>query len=255
MLQPNPPESENPKIVASRRLPLIGGLVAVLAIGIFLAVVVFGGDDGDRDSVATDNSLAPAESGGLAADAPPVVEGSVDLTARPTAAAAQNLADIGADDRFVVTKFGIDAPLTYRSVGPDGQMPNPEGPDDVAYYDFSSWPGMGGAPGRGGNGVFAGHVDSGTKACKNGTVMPPCQAVFWEVSSLKLGDQIELRIAGQNYKYRVTSNQPVPAATAPWDKIVASTAEESITLITCAGNFNRVTREYSDRQVVTAVRM
>ncbi|HLF79959.1 MAG TPA: class F sortase [Dehalococcoidia bacterium] len=199
-------------------------------------------------------SLAPAESGGLAASATPVTEGAADLTARPTAAVAENLTSIGSGDRFVISKFGVDAPLTYRKVGKDGQMPNPDGPDDVAYYDFTDWPGLGGGPGKGGNAVFAGHVDSGQKACKNGTVKPPCQAVLWDLNGLKVGDEIEVRVSGQSFKYRVMSNQPVPAATGPWDQIVSATAQESLTIITCGGDFNRETREYNNRQVVVAVR-
>ncbi|HLF76677.1 MAG TPA: class F sortase [Dehalococcoidia bacterium] len=217
-------------------------------------LAVFAVSGGKEDGASNRNSLAPAESGGLVADAPPVAEGEADLTARPTAVAAENLTSIGANDRFIVPKFGVDAPLTYRKVGPDGQMPNPDGPDDVAYYDFSEWPGLGGAPGKGGNAVFAGHVDSGSKPCQNGSVPPPCQAVLWDLNGLKVGDEIEVRVGGQNYKYRVTSNQPVPAATGPWDQIVAATSDETLTIITCAGSFNRETRSYSDRQVVVAVR-
>ena len=75
-------------------------------------------------------------------------------------------------------------------------MANPDGPDDVAYYNFSAWPGKGGAPGLGGNAVFAGHVDSGTKACNNGAVPPPCQAVFWDISALRLGDEVQVHVDG-----------------------------------------------------------
>lgn len=253
MVDPNPPEDVSNGYPKGHRRRMSIGFAALAVIGILLTGACDGDASGREEGAGA--SLAPAESGGLAASGTPVVEGSVDLTARPTTAAAQNLTSVGQADRMIISKFNVDAPLTYRKVGLDGQMPNPDGPDDVAYYDFSEWPGMGGAPGRGGNAVFAGHVDSGTRACRNGTVQPPCQAVFWEVSNLKLGDEIEIRISGQSYKYRVISNQPVPAATGPWDKIVSATAQESITLITCAGNFNRVTREYSDRQVLTAVRI
>ena len=229
----------------------VGGvsLLAVLVVSA-LSVAACGGGGSKKDA----DSLASAESGGLQASATPAVEGSVDLTARPTAVAAENLTSVSPGDRFIISKFGVDAPLTYRRVGKDGQMPNPDGPDDIAYYDFSEWPGLGGGPGKGGNAVFAGHVDSGQKACKNGTVKPPCQAVLWDLNGLKVGDEIEIRVSGQSFKYRVMSNQPVPAATGPWDQIVAATAEESLTVITCGGDFNRETREYSNRQVVVAAR-
>jgi LPXTG-site transpeptidase (sortase) family protein len=100
-------------------------------------------------------------------------------------------------------------------------------------------------------------VDSGQKACKNGTVPPPCQAVLWDLNDLNLGDEIELHVGGQVFKYKVTSNQPVSATLndGTWDRIVTSTATESITIITCGGDFNRETREYTNRQVVTAERI
>ncbi len=241
---------ESTGFLQKHRLHVGGVSLAAVLVASALLVAACGGGGGKNEP----KSLAPAESGGLQASATPVVEGSVDLTTRPTDVAAENLTSIGPDDRFVISKFGVDAPLTYRKVGKDGQMPNPDGPDDVAYYDFSEWPGLGGGPGKGGNAVFAGHVDSGQKACKNGTVKPPCQAVLWDLNGLKVGDEIEIRVSGQSIKYRGASNQPVPAANGPWDQIVSATAEESLTIITSGGDFNRETREYNNRQVVVAVR-
>jgi LPXTG-site transpeptidase (sortase) family protein len=86
-------------------------------------------------------------------------------------------------------------------------------------------------------------------------VPPPCQAVFWDIGGLKVGDEIELNVSGKSFKYRVTSNQSVNAATGDWVSIVSSTQQESITLITCGGDFNPVTREYNHRQVVIGVRI
>jgi sortase (surface protein transpeptidase) len=130
-------------------------------------------------------------------------------------------------------------------------MPNPDGPDDVAYYDFSAWPGKGGRPGAG-NPVFAGHVDSGHQPCDYGTVPPPCTAVLWDLNNLALGDEIQIVVDGTLYKYSVTSNEPVHASSGPWDQIVSSTAQPTLTIITCGGDFNRETGEYDRRQVVKA---
>jgi LPXTG-site transpeptidase (sortase) family protein len=232
-------------------LPLIGGIAAVIVVGIILIVVaVGGGGDGNDSDVA--NARPTADSGGLQTDAEPTPEATIDL-ARPTAKAG-HLENVGPNDRLVIKRFNINAPLTHRKVPPTGVMPNPDGPDDIAYYDFSNFENFGGAPGKGGNTVFAGHVDSGSKACKNGTVPPPCQAVLWDLNDLSIGDEIEVHVSGQVFKYAVTSNQPVPASLndGTWDRIVTSTAKESLTIITCGGDFNRVTREYSNRQVVTA---
>ncbi len=254
----SPNENQNPikALIDSVRsgrlsLPLIGGIAGVVVVVIILLVVALGGGGGEGSG--SDDS-ADADHGGLQ-EAQPTPQATIDLE-RPTASAG-HLEGVSAQDRLVIEAFNIDAPLTYRKVPPTGVMPNPDGPDDIAYYDFSSFPNLGGGPGLGGNAVFAGHVDSGSKACKNGSIPPPCQAVLWDLNDIKLGDEIEVRVGGQAYKYRVTSNQPVSAALndGTWDRIVSSTAKESITIITCGGDFNRVTREYTNRQVVTAERI
>jgi LPXTG-site transpeptidase (sortase) family protein len=236
-------------------LPIIGSAGVVVAV-IALIVIVAASGGGNDGKTATRSSL-PGESGGLATGIT-TPEATIDLT-RPTSVATRDpnapRPGLSSGDRMIIAKFGVDAPLNYKVVGRDGQMPSPDGADDVAWYDFSAFPGLGGTPGSGGNSVFSGHVDQGFKPCKNGTVPPPCQAVFWDVSSLRVGDEIEIRLAGKSYKYRVTSNQAVSAANGPWDQIVSSTEQETITMITCGGDFNRTTHEYNNRQVVTAVKI
>ena len=69
-----------------------------------------------------------------------------------------------------------------------------------------------------------------------------------------IGDEVELQVSGSRYRYRVTSTQSI-ASKGPWDKVVAATPEETITIITCAGDFNRQTHTYDHRQVVKAVRL
>jgi LPXTG-site transpeptidase (sortase) family protein len=215
---------------------------------VLIVVVAMGG--GGDDNQAT---LPPSDSGGLLDEALPTPEATIDL-ARPTVEAAPaHLDAVGAGDRMVISKFGVDAPLAYQKVAPTGQMPDPQTPDEVVYYDFSALSGYGGAPGRGGNTVLSGHVDSGKKPCKNGTVPPPCQAVFWDVRAMRVGDEIELHLGGQTFRYRVTGSQAVHAVSGPWDQIVSSTAQETLTLITCGGEF--VAGEYTHRTVVTATRV
>ncbi|HEX5141817.1 MAG TPA: class F sortase [Dehalococcoidia bacterium] len=255
MAQDTPPDDSGnllDKIKSGRApLPVIGGLLALVVIGIIFVAVALGGGGGDDNKSA---SASPTSSHAGLLTAEPTVEATIDLTQPTPTAPAQNLTAVGAGDRLIIDKFGVNAPLTYRQVGLDGVMPNPAGPDDVAYYDFSAWPGKGGAPGLGGNSVFAGHVDSGSKACANGTKPPPCEAVLWDLNGLKVGDEIKVQIGGQTYTYSVVSNAPVNAASGPWDQIVSSTSTESITIITCGGDFNRETHEYNNRQVLRAER-
>jgi LPXTG-site transpeptidase (sortase) family protein len=236
---------------ASRfNLKLIGAGVVVLAIAVLVIVVAASGGGGGSDNEA---SGSPSDSGGLLDEALPTPEATIDL-ARPTVEAPPaHLESVGPNDRMVIAKYGIDAPLAYQKVAPTGVMPDPTNPDEVVYYDFSALSGFGGAPGRGGNVVMSGHVDSGKKPCKNGTVPPPCQAVFWDVRTMRTGDEIEIHVGGQMFRYRVTGSQAVHAVSGPWDQIVASTAQETLTLITCGGEF--VAGEYTHRTVVTATRV
>jgi LPXTG-site transpeptidase (sortase) family protein len=77
--------------------------------------------------------------------------------------------------------------------------------------------------------------------------------VFWELRNIKIGDEIEVYLGTNVYKYRVTTNQSFNANTAPWNQIVSATAQETLTLITCTGSFT--SGEYDSRTVVTAVRI
>jgi LPXTG-site transpeptidase (sortase) family protein len=251
--EPQGPEGSGGIFGGRPPLAIIGGLVAAVVVGIVVIAVVLGGggDDGNEGPAA---QASPASSAGLVDDALPTPAGTP-IGTGDTIDTAPQLSSIGAGDRLVVAKYGINAPLSFKTVGADGVMPNPNGSDDVAYYNFSGWPGKGGAPGKGGNSVFAGHVDSGRVPCKNGSVPPPCQAVFWDIGKVGIGDEIEVVIGPDTFKYRVTSNAPVHAENGDWDSIVSARAQETITLITCGGDFNPTTREYSHRQVVVATRV
>jgi LPXTG-site transpeptidase (sortase) family protein len=144
-------------------------------------------------------------------------------------------------DRLIIPKIGVDAPFSYKVVAnPGGQMPNPDGPTDVAYYDFSQWPLKGGLPGKGGNVVVAGHVD----------YIRYGPAVFWRLHELEIGDEVTVRLKdGSEVTYKVEFNKVLDAADgADWDGIVSATADESITLITCGGEFEA--GHYNNRQIV-----
>ncbi len=163
------------------------------------------------------------------------------------------------DDRIVIPKAGVDARFqTSRFSFETGEMASPEGPDDVLFYDFREVPGLGGYPGVGGNSIFSGHLDYGTGACRHGTVPPPCTAVFWDLDRLIDGDIIELWVGGERFRYEVAGRVYVNAVddTAwTWQANLVSTELESITLITCAGEFDSVTRDYSRRLFVRAIRI
>jgi LPXTG-site transpeptidase (sortase) family protein len=122
----------------------------------------------------------------------------------------------------------------------NGTMQSPTNPVDVAWYRFSA------RPGQVGNMVMAGHVDYANYG----------PAVFWFLQDLVPGDEIRVTTeTGAVYSYRVTSLATYPEATAPVAEIVGPTDTEMLTLITCAGTFNRSSRAYDRRLVVRAERV
>jgi LPXTG-site transpeptidase (sortase) family protein len=152
----------------------------------------------------------------------------------------------GEGDRLIIPSISVNAPMTLRVVGADGVMQNPEGPTDVAYYDFSVFPNMGGRPGAGGNTVISGHVDYHDYG----------PAVFWDIRKLEPGAEITIHLRdGSEYKYKVEWNRTLDPASTAWNEIVAATPQESVTMITCAGTFDPATRSYDQRRVVWAIRV
>lgn len=224
-------------------------LAAIIAAVVVASVAMAGGgdDDGKRaqgetptaGASNTPESTRTPQSAGL--KTPIAVSPGDQLTLSDLAARGSGLPVRGPfnGQRLIIPKIGVDAPFTVKTVPGDGQMPNPNGPNDVAFYDFSGFDGLGGTPGLGGNVVVAGHVD----------YINVGPAVFWDLHTLTAGDRIQIRMTdGSVAEYAVEFNKTVQADDAPWAEIVAGTAEESITLITCAGQFSA--GQYSDRQIL-----
>lgn len=234
------------------------GLILLFVVGFALIVVVIINNDSKQAEVAQSSPKAAT-----IATREPTATLAPGETPVPTPEPAPQPTGVATGDRIVIGKANIDAPLSFKSAYVDKEnkkcvMPNPDGADDVAIYSFAACEGnYGGTPGKGPNTILSGHVDSGRSPCKNGKVPPPCTAVFWELGTLSINDVITIEYDGITYRYAVTSNQPVHAENGDWDSIAGDQpgSEETITLITCGGDFNTVTREYSHRQVVVAKRI
>jgi len=141
--------------------------------------------------------------------------------------------------RLRIPAIEVDATVVVKGLDGDGRMEAPNGPWDVAWYDFSAQPGMGS------NVVFAGHVD-------HQAVGP---AVFWNLGKLQPDNVVEVHLDdGAVYRYRVIAKDTVDVATAPVRQIVGPTPTDSLTLITCAGTFDPTTQRYDQRLVVRAER-
>lgn len=161
------------------------------------------------------------------------------LVPQPTPEATSTPPSEAAIARLSIPRFEVDAPVVVRGIDANKVMVAPDGPTDVAWYDFSARPGFGS------NAVFAGHVD----------YINYGPAVFWNLKDLNQGDEIRVQLAdGTAYRYRVFAKQEVPAGTNVAG-IVGATEREIITLITCGGTFNYTTGQYESRLVVRAARI
>jgi LPXTG-site transpeptidase (sortase) family protein len=141
--------------------------------------------------------------------------------------------------RLRADQIELNAPVVVLDTDGKGAMEDPPGPEVVAWYRFSAYPG---SPG---NAVFAGHVDYYRWG----------PAVFWHLKDLASGDSVYVELGdGTRYEYTVQWSERHKVSAAPIQAIVGPTAEESITLITCAGTFNTATGEYDEVLVVRAKR-
>ena len=89
-----------------------------------------------------------------------------------------------------------------------------------------------------GNSVLVGHVRGAAG-----------YNVFDHLDQLKVGDQVNASSRGATYNFVVTETQELPEAdTSPTE----ATSTPRLTLMTCAGQWNPVAQDYSDRLWVIA---
>ena len=213
------------------------GFLAVLALllGLLLPLVGAAAQETNADEdVATTEALSEVPSTGARRPGPVILAAT--RVAAPEPERVEGVAPV----ELQVDSVGVDAPIELGDVV-DGAMQDPSGPWVVSWYEPL------GKIGEGGNVVLAGHVDYWN-------VGP---AVFWDVRYLPEGDII--RVVGEdgkNYEYAVQWTQPYMAEELTpeviQNDIVGDTGEETLTLITCGGEFNPDTGEYNERWVVRA---
>jgi len=218
------------------RLARVIGFLAVLALllGLLLPLMAAAAQETNADEdVATTEALSEVPSTGARRPGPVIL-------AATRVAAPEPKPEGVAPVELQIDSVGVDAPIELGAVT-DGAMQDPSGPWVVSWYEPL------GKVGEGGNVVMAGHVDYWN-------VGP---AVFWDVRDLPAGDII--RVVGEdgkNYEYAVQWTQPYMAEELTpeviQNDIVGDTGEETLTLITCGGDFNPDTGEYNQRWVVRA---
>lgn len=142
--------------------------------------------------------------------------------------------------RIVVPKAKIDHKVVVRGLNAKREMEDPGGKDEIAWYNFSTLPGLGS------NAVFSGHVDWYTGD----------RGVFWFLKDLAQGDEAQIHYSdGLVVTYRVTEVNVYNADNAPVTEITGPTSSDRLTMITCDGVFQRSAQDYTKRRVVVAERV
>jgi LPXTG-site transpeptidase (sortase) family protein len=140
--------------------------------------------------------------------------------------------------RLRIPKIEVDAAVQTKGVDASNTMESPDGPVDVAWYNFTAKPGLGA-----GNAVFSGHLD----------YINYGKAVFGDLEELVEGDVIEVVLEdGTVVQFSVTAMQSYAVDQVPMGDVLASTSTESVTLITCGGQFSQ--GAYTHRLVIRATR-
>lgn len=142
--------------------------------------------------------------------------------------------------RIVIPKAKVDHRVVTKGLTPRREMEDPGSKDDVAWYNFSTLPGLGS------NAVLSGHVDWYTGE----------RGVFWFLRDLKEGDEARVYYSdGTVIVYRVTQSEVFDAKNAPVAEITGPTTTDRLTMITCEGVFQRSSGDYTERRVVYAERV
>lgn len=147
--------------------------------------------------------------------------------------------------RMIIEKINVDAPVITLGLDENSVPQVPDGPGDVAWYDFST------KPGWGSNAVFSGHVDWTLYG-------QPVVGVFYYLRDLGLDDVIKIVLEdGTEYRYKVTANQAIEDEDPKALAVMGPTPDDVITIITCGGIWirdwtNPLGGYYTHRQVVRA---
>lgn len=142
---------------------------------------------------------------------------------------------------LTVDKLSIrNARILPMGVNIDGELDTPRNIFDVGWYEGSS------GPGQGGTLIIDGH---------NGG--PHVKGVFKDLPSLKKGDEVKIeRGDGKKFIYEVVENETVSLDDANEYMAVAARSPElgveSVTLISCTGEWSAQRDTYLSRQFVRA---
>ncbi len=209
------------------RRALIGGSAGLAALlGAGSVLVVRNGLPWSRKAPATQTASAPA---------PTPVPG---IKTWSSTAKAKTIDHLELPLYMAIPSIGVDAPVVAVGLTNDGSMDVPKRAGEIGWFEYSPRPGLRG------NSILAGHLD-----------WQGAPGVFNKLASAKSGDRVIIRGAdGVEHKYDVEWHREFPADGAAPKVVFEPMVAYGLTLITCGGKWNPVSRRYDSRVVVRALR-
>lgn len=209
------------------------GVTVLCAVGaLVLAVNLFGGPDPSSDTPSAASSAAASDTSrppGTTQAGP-----SASSAGRPTVKHLPRAKPL----RLIIPKISVNAPFTPLSIGRTGQLEAPPA-DDV---NLVGWHAKGASPGERGTAIIAGHVDTATSP-----------AVFAELGELEEGDTFRVtRADRRTARFVVDSVETFDKKHFPDRRVYADTPQAQVRLITCAGDYDRTVKDYTENLVVFA---
>ncbi|WP_413471667.1 class F sortase [Streptomyces sp. MB09-02B] len=200
---------------------------------LLVAASLFGGEDSSSDaSRPPDARHAPQAAAASPAEGAGPAERPADRRQRPPRAARPV--------RLLIPKIRVSAPFVPLSVGRSGQLEAPPA-DDV---NLVGWHAEGAAPGETGTSIIAGHVDTATSP-----------AVFAGLGELEKGDVFHIvRSDRTRVSFVVDALETFEKADFPDERVYGDASRPEVRLITCAGDYDRKVKDYTENLVVFAHR-
>ncbi len=198
--------------------------------GLVLAMTLFGGGEAPPDDARVPHAPpAVATASGPAASKPAGGEPSAGESSgkhlprsKPT--------------RLLIPEIGVDAPFTDLAIGKGGQLDAPP-PHNT---NLVGWFAKGASPGESGTAIIAGHVDTATSP-----------AVFARLSELEEGDRFRVvRADGSKATFEVYDTESFEKKNFPDERVYGDVPRAEVRLITCAGDYDRAAKDYTENLVV-----
>lgn len=145
----------------------------------------------------------------------------------------------GFPTRIKISKINLDAEIEYVGLTPSGEMDTPKNIGNVGWYE----PGV--RPGEEGSAVIAGHY-----GWRDGEA-----SAFDELHKLRIGDTFSVEDdTGGVVTFVVRARRRYYPKDDATDVFTSTDGKAHLNLITCDGDWNSITEDYSERLVVFADR-